>query len=288
MDTFKSPHELQNLCVSLRGEGKTIALVPTMGALHEGHLSLVRAARDEVDVVVASIYINPLQFGPDEDLNSYPRDFDSDKDKLQNAGVDILFFPSDTTMYPDGYSTYVGEIELSQRWCGKSRPGHFRGVTTVVLKLFNIVQPHIAVFGEKDYQQVTIIRKMIADLNLQVAVKACPVVRELDGLAMSSRNQYLTMEQREDALTFKRALDFAHNEFNKGVRQGSYLTEGMKLFVQANPNVQLDFAACVDRHTLKQKEHIEEGDRLLIAGYVGSTRLIDTMALKLVAVKQSH
>lgn len=281
MRVFESPQELQQYITEEKRKGKTVGFVPTMGFLHEGHLSLLRAVRPDVDILVMSIFVNPLQFAPSEDLKTYPRDIAKDQAMVEKEGVDILFLPSDESMYPSGYSTYVGEIELSQRWCGKSRPGHFRGVTTVVLKLFNIVQPDISVFGEKDYQQAKVIAKMASDLNLPVTIRTCPIVREPDGLAMSSRNSYLTSEQRQAALALTNSLDYAINEFRKGVRQGNYLIQAMCLYIQTQDNIKLDYVACVDKDTLSPKEHVDVGDRLLVAAYVGETRLIDNKPLTL-------
>ena len=281
MRVFESPDELQKYIASEKRNGKTVGFVPTMGFLHEGHLSLLRSLRPDVDILVMSIFVNPLQFAPSEDLKTYPRDLERDKALVEKEGVDILFFPSDESMYPPGYSTYVGEIEVSKRWCGKSRPGHFRGVTTVVLKLFHIVQPDISVFGEKDYQQVKVIEKMVRDLHMPVTIRTCPIIREQDGLAMSSRNSYLTPEQREGALSLSGALDYALNEFRKGVRQASYLTQAMQLYMQTQINVTLEYAACVDKDSLGIKEIVAEGDRLLIAAHVGQVRLIDNKPLTL-------
>ncbi len=281
MRVFESPVELQQHITSEKRNGKRIGFVPTMGFLHEGHLSLLRSLRPDVDILVMSIFVNPMQFAPSEDLDAYPRNLERDKALVEKEGVDILFFPSEESMYPPGYSTYVAEVELSKRWCGKSRPGHFRGVTTVVLKLFNIVQPDIAVFGEKDYQQAKIIEKMLTDLNLPVTIRTCPIIREEDGLAMSSRNSYLTPEQRACALALTHALDYALNEFRKGVRQGNYLTQAMQLYIQTQDNITLDYVACVDKDTLLTKEMVSVGDRLLIAAYVDQTRLIDNKPLTL-------
>lgn len=251
MILVKSIPKLKNLLNS----GKKITFVPTMGALHSGHLSLVRAARKKGDIVVVSIFVNPTQFGPKEDYKKYPRSLSRDKKLLEKCGVDILFYPSVKEMYPEGYSTYVNEERLSKTMCGLRRPGHFRGVTTVVLKLFNIIKPDIAFFGQKDYQQALIIKKMVKDLNLPVKIKVMPTAREPDGLAMSSRNQYLSPAERKKAVLIYQSL------LNKRPLRG----------------FKLDYYVAVDKNTLEPVKKIKKGTLLAVAGWVGKARLIDNI-----------
>jgi pantoate--beta-alanine ligase len=206
MEIIKSPKKMQERALGLKAESKTISCVPTMGFLHEGHLSLIRSARTAADILVVTIFVNPAQFGPTEDLSSYPRDLERDIALCEKEGVDVVFTPGTADIYPEGYSTYIEETKLSKGLCGATRPGHFRGVATVVAKLFNIVQPDSSFFGRKDYQQLCVIKKMVKDLNIPIRIIGCPIVREEDGLAMSSRNKNLTPEQRKEALCLRQAL----------------------------------------------------------------------------------
>lgn len=260
MILISNVNKLQKLIRGLKKKGKTVSFVPTMGALHKGHISLVKAARKKADIVVVSIFVNPAQFGPKEDLKKYPRPFGNDKKLLKENNVDILFYPDVDAMYPEGYSTYVNEEQLSKTMCGVFRPGHFRGVATVVLKLFNIVQPDLALFGQKDYQQALIIKKMVKDLNLPVEVKLMPIAREPDGLAVSSRNRYLSEKERGNALII-------------------YKTLKKKKIVKKLKGVKLDYFAAVDRNTLAPVKKIKKGTLLAIAGWVGKTRLIDNIVV---------
>jgi pantoate--beta-alanine ligase len=263
-----------------RREGKSLGLVPTMGALHEGHLSLVRAARAQCDLVVASIFVNPLQFGPNEDLAKYPRNFDRDRDLLKQNGVDFIFAPSVEEMYPAGAVTYVTVEGLSDKLCGRSRPGHFRGVTTVVSKLFNIVEPGRAFFGQKDAAQSTIIRRMVRDLNIPVQVVVCPIVREPDGLAMSSRNAYLDAQQRESARVVYRALMAVQERFDQGERKVDALIDaGGRAFAQV-PSVRLDYFEIVDPETLDPVDDLSRPALVAVAAFVGKARLIDNIVLR--------
>ena len=258
-----------------RTPGKKIGFVPTMGALHAGHLSLVRAAKAQCDIVVVSIFVNPTQFGPNEDFSKYPRTFDRDRELLEGEGVDVLFAPSVDEMYGEGSVTYVTVEGLSHKLDGVSRPGHFRGVTTVVAKLFNIVQPDFAFFGQKDAAQVAIIRRIVRDLKIPVEIVACPIVREPDGLAMSSRNAYLNTEERKQALVLRRALLAAEELFKNGERRASKLVElGLKVFA-GEPSVRLDYFQIVDPETLQDVETISNPALVAVAAYVGTTRLID-------------
>lgn len=264
---------------SARHDGKSLGLVPTMGALHEGHLSLVRAARAQCDLVVASIFVNPLQFGPNEDLAKYPRNFDRDRELLKQEGVDFIFAPSVEEMYPAGAVTYVSVEGLSGKLCGRSRPGHFRGVTTVVAKLFNIVAPDRAYFGQKDAAQSTIIRRMVRDLNIPVQLVVCPIVREPDGLAMSSRNAYLDAAQRRAALALHRSLVAVRQHFDHGERKVQALIEaGQQTFAQ-DPVVRLDYFEIVDPETLNPIDDLSRGALVAVAAFVGKARLIDNIVL---------
>ena len=259
-----------------RAEGRTVGFVPTMGYLHDGHGSLMRAASSTNDVTVASIFVNPLQFGEGEDLDAYPRDLERDRDVAAANGVDLLFTPAVDEMYPDGpVLTSVSVGGLSEAWDGESRPTHFAGMATVVTKLFNIAGPCRAYFGEKDYQQLAIIRRMVADLSIPVEVVGCPIVREADGLAMSSRNVYLDPDQRAAAVVLRRALDAGVAAIEAGERGTATIDRTMADVVAAEPLAELDYAAAVDADTLIQRVELDGRVRLLIAARVGSTRLID-------------
>jgi len=262
-----------------RAGGQKIGFVPTMGFLHDGHLSLVRECRRSADLTVVSIFVNPLQFGPQEDLARYPRDPERDADLLRKEGVDILFLPEDKEMYPDGYGTSVEVARLQDKLCGRSRPGHFKGVATVVLKLFNIVQPDCAFFGQKDAQQVVVIRRMAADLNLEVEIKALPIVREPDGLAMSSRNVYLSAEERQAALVLFRSLEEARRSFERGERSAAAIRESVLNRLASEPLARLDYAEVVNPNTLDPAERADEGTLIALAVYFGRTRVIDNIIL---------
>ena len=265
---------------ALRSAGKRLGFVPTMGALHEGHLSLVRATRASCDAVAASIFVNPTQFGPKEDLAKYPRTFESDSKKLETAGVDAIFAPQPADIYPPNFRTYVNVDGLSDRLEGRSRPGHFRGVATVVLKLFEIVQPTYAYFGRKDAQQVRIITQMARDLNLDVEIVICPVVREPDGLALSSRNVYLTPEERKAALVLHRALTAARDELAHGTRDALSLQSTMQKIFTAEPRATLDYAEVVDADTFEPVVRIARPCYILLAAFLGKTRLIDNLYIE--------
>jgi pantoate--beta-alanine ligase len=262
-----------------RQAGQRVGLVPTMGALHEGHLSLVRAARTQSDFVIVSIFVNPLQFGPKEDLSNYPRTFERDRALLEKEGVDLIFAPSDAEMYPRGAVTYVNVEGLSERLDGLSRPGHFRGVTTVVSKLFHIAEPDKAFFGQKDAAQVAIIKRMVRDLDMAVEIVVCPIVREPDGLAMSSRNAYLDPYQRKQALVLSRALNRVQELFEGGEREARLLIAAGEEVFRGEPAVRLDYVSVVDRDSLEPLEQAESGALLAVAAYVGATRLIDNALL---------
>lgn len=258
-----------------RTEGKRVGFVPTMGALHEGHLTLVRAARARCDLVVVSIFVNPAQFGPTEDLAKYPRTFERDCELLARENVDLVFAPSVEEMYPPGALTWVTVEELSDKLDGRSRPGHFRGVTTVVSKLFHIIEPDVAFFGQKDAAQVAIIRRMVRDLNIPVEIVTCPIVREADGLAMSSRNTYLNPEERKQALVLQRSLMRVKKLAEEGERNAAKLVALGLDELGSEPSVRLDYFEIVDPACLDPVEDISKGAVVAVAAYVGATRIID-------------
>jgi pantoate--beta-alanine ligase len=271
--------EMRAASRAARRAGLRLGLVPTMGALHEGHLSLVRAAKAACDVVAASIFVNPTQFGPNEDLAKYPRSFERDRELLDREGVDFLFAPSVEEMYLPGAVTWVTVEEMSTKLDGRSRPGHFRGVTTVVAKLFHIVEPDAAFFGQKDAAQVAIIRRMVRDLNLPVEIVACPIVRENDGLAMSSRNVYLDPEQRRQALALNRALQRTEQMVKTGERDPSKLAAAGREEFSREPAVRLDYFEIVNPDTLDPVADLSAGALIAVAAYVGTTRLIDNILI---------
>lgn len=262
-----------------RGEGRVIGLVPTMGALHEGHTALVKRARQQCSRVIASVFVNPKQFGPKEDYQKYPRDLEKDAAKLAAVGVDVLFAPETADVYPDGFRTYVNVEGISERLEGRSRPGHFRGVSTVVLKLFEIVQPHFAYFGRKDAQQVRIISEMSRDLNLDAEIVVCPIVREADGLALSSRNAYLSAEEREAATVLHRALVAARNELSAGVRDALQVQDVMRRIIEAEPLARMDYAEIVSADTFEPVVRVARPSYAVLAVFVGKTRLIDNLLI---------
>jgi pantoate--beta-alanine ligase len=262
-----------------RRQGQRVGLVPTMGALHQGHMSLVRAAKEQSDYVAVSLFVNPLQFGPNEDLAKYPRTLERDRDLLEQAGVDLLFAPAEVEMYPGRAVTFVDVEGLSERLDGQSRPGHFRGVTTVVSKLFHIIEPGRAFFGQKDAAQVAIIRRMVQDLNLPVEIVVCPIVRESDGLAMSSRNAYLNPQQRKQALVLSRSLRRVEELFGQGERDAAKLEVAGRQVIAEEPAVRRDYLAIVDPNSLQPVNPAAPGTLVAVAAYVGSTRLIDNQVL---------
>src|SRR5271154_7457926 len=263
-----------------RAEGLVLGLVPTMGALHEGHTALVARARKECSRVIASVFVNPKQFGPKEDYKKYPRDLEKDAKTLGDVGVDVLFAPDAADVYPDGFRTYVNVEGISDRLEGHSRPGHFRGVSTVVLKLFEIVQPHFAYFGRKDAQQARLIRQMSADLNLDTGVVVCPIVREADGLALSSRNVYLKAEDRRAAAALSRSLAAVRDEIAEGERDAGRLLAALRGVLAAESRVALDYAEIVDAETLEPVAWLRGTCYVLLAAKVGDTRLIDNALIE--------
>jgi pantoate--beta-alanine ligase len=279
MKIFTTVDALRASLHVVRRDARKLGLVPTMGALHEGHLSLVRAAKARSDVVAVSIFVNPTQFGPNEDFSKYPRSFERDCTLLEKEGVDLVFAPTSEEMYPAGFSTFVSVEGLGDKLCGKSRPGHFRAVSTVVAKLFQIIGPDVAFFGQKDAAQLAVIRQMVRDLNFPVEVLACPIVRDPDGLALSSRNVYLNPEQRKSALVLSRSLISAREEFNKGERNPEKLIAvGRETFCR-EPSVRLDYFEIVDPDSLDPVGQIDRTALVAVAAFVGSTRLIDNVIL---------
>ena len=271
--------EMRALSRQTRGRGARLGLVPTMGALHQGHLSLVSAAKAGSDVVAVSIFVNPTQFGPNEDFAKYPRNLEQDCALLHREGVDVVFAPSTDEIYPPGAITWVTVEAMSDRLCGRSRPGHFRGVTTVVSKLFHIVEPEVAFFGQKDAAQVAIIRRMVRDLNVPVRIEVCPIVREHDGLALSSRNAYLSPEERKSALVLYRSLQRARELFDRGERDPARLIAAGKAEFATKPAVRLDYFEIVDPDSLEPVSTISRPALIAVAAFVGNTRLIDNLVL---------
>jgi pantoate--beta-alanine ligase len=283
MEIVKSIEAVRSALQEQRTAGKSIGFVPTMGFLHEGHLSLMRRARQENDLVVVSIFVNPTQFGPNEDLAAYPRDAQRDTELMRSEKVDIAFFPEIKNIYPDGFTTYV-EVQgpITQGLCGKSRPTHFRGVTTVVAKLFHIVAPDRAYFGQKDAQQAAVIKQMVRDLNFDLQVVVCPIQREADGLAMSSRNTYLTLEQREEAVILYRALNEAARQIHEGgQRSASAVVRSIKKSIGTVPDAVIDYVEVVDADRLTPLETLEGDILIALAVKFGKTRLIDNLQIRI-------
>jgi len=279
-EVFRDPAVMRTHAEDLRRDGRRIAVVPTMGALHDGHLALVRHARARADVVILTIFVNPTQFGPNEDLSRYPRDEAGDLAKARPAGIDLAFCPPASAMYPAGAQTFVEIRELQQPMCGASRPGHFAGVATIVSKLFHITQPHLAVFGEKDYQQLAIIRRMVRDLDFGIEIASVPIVREPDGLALSSRNAYLSPDQRRAALALSRGLAAAATAFGAGERSPSALLAAARAPIEAEALARIDYVELRDADELTPfQTTIDRRAVLALAVFVGATRLIDNRVL---------
>ncbi len=279
MTIVESVQEMQQLASAFRAAGKSIALVPTMGYLHDGHASLMQEGRRRADILVASIFVNPSQFGAGEDFDSYPRDLERDSLIAAGAGVDIIFAPKASEMYPAGFQSWVDVERLTLPLCGASRPGHFRGVTTVVCKLFNIVMPHLALFGKKDYQQLAVLRRMTVDLNMAIEIVGMPIVREADGLAMSSRNAYLTPTERMSALCLSRALGAARALYRGGERGAPLLRERVVGMITSEPAAEIDYAELRDMYTLEEVSQADERTLVALAVKIGKTRLIDNCVL---------
>ncbi|MFZ5907789.1 MAG: pantoate--beta-alanine ligase [Nitrospirota bacterium] len=280
MEIIRIPKIMQATAKGHMVRGRTIGFVPTMGALHEGHLSLVKRARQENDVTVVSIFVNPIQFGPAEDFRQYPRDLEGDTGRLLKEQVDILFIPDSNAMYPEGFLTHIEVGQISERLCGAFRPGHFRGVATVVAKLFHIVLPKRAYFGQKDYQQTLVVRRMTADLDMDIDIIVCPTVRERDGLALSSRNAYLSPEQRRAAAVLSRCLSEAAVSAESGIISGEDISKRMQKLLREEPAVtEVQYAGLFDPETLREIHEIRGEMLIAVAVKMGETRLIDNILL---------
>lgn len=272
---------MQHEADQIRLDGKRIGLAPTMGFLHDGHLSLLREARQRCDVVVMSIFVNPTQFAPNEDFKSYPRDFERDRELAEAEGCDIIFYPDAKEIYPDDYLTFIEVEGITKILCGASRPSHFRGVTTIVAKLFNIIKPHVAVFGQKDAQQAIVIKRMTKDLNFDIDIIVAPIFREADGLAKSSRNTYLSPDERKQALCLFQSLHLAEQEIKSGKRDAIIIRDKMSALIRQQPNAVIDYIEFVDPETLKLLQRIKTDVLIVLAVKIGKTRLIDNAIIKL-------
>ena len=275
MKIIESAKKMQALSESLRNQGKIVTFVPTMGYFHEGHLDLMREGRKRGDCLVISIYVNPTQFGPNEDFEKYPRDLERDRTMAEGVGVDVIFYPPTAEMYPPYYQTYVTVENVTNNLCGLSRPGHFRGVATICAKLFNLVKPHIAVFGKKDFQQLVTIRRMVQDLNMDLEVIGMPTTREQDGLAMSSRNIYLTPDERVSALSLSRSLKLAKGLYEQGERDAVKMVGEVRKHIESHPRTTIDYVQICDTTTMKNVVLLDGESVLAMAVRVGKTRLID-------------
>ena len=280
MKTLTRVAEMQTAAAGLRGAGKRLGFVPTMGALHEGHLALVRRAKQETDVTVVSLFVNPAQFGPSEDYLNYPRDFERDSELLRREGVDILFAPPVEEIYPAGFQTYATVEPVGAPLEGQFRPGHFRGVATVVLKLFNIVQPDRAYFGRKDGQQCTVVSRLVRDLNLPVEIVVCPIVREPDGLAMSSRNAYLNPDERQAARVLYQSLCRARELMQGGERRAAVIAEAMRKLIEQESQARIDYVAVVDAETLQPVDQVRGRVLVPLAVWIGRARLLDNLLVE--------
>jgi pantoate--beta-alanine ligase len=280
MEVIKTIKEMKEFSSQARRAGKTIAFVPTMGYFHDGHLSLMREGRRRGNLLIISLFVNPTQFGPNEDFKNYPRDFERDSKMAEEVGVDVLFAPEASDMYPLNHQTIVRVEKVTQNLCGRSRPIHFQGVTTVVMMFFEIVMPHVAIFGEKDYQQLVTIQQMVRDLHMSVEVVGMPTVREADGLAMSSRNAYLLPEERKAALSLYRSLQKAKELLQKGERKAERILHEMKGIFQSEPLVRIDYVQICDATTLQDVDRIEGDVVVALAAYLGKTRLIDNLVYR--------
>ena len=280
MEIIETVEQMQKKSEVLRLGGHTIALVPTMGFFHEGHLELMRVGKKLADKLIISIFVNPTQFGPTEDFGEYPRDTEGDLARAREVGVDIVFFPSVNEMYPEGFQTNVQVEKATQHLCGILRPVYFNGVTTVVAKLFNMTMPHLAVFGQKDYQQLMVISRMVTDLNMPIKIVPVPTVREPDGLAMSSRNSYLNPEERKSALCLKKSLDLADKMFQGGEKDASIIKKAIVSLIQGHAFTDIDYVSLCDPMTFEDIETLGEKNLLALAVRVGKTRLIDNCLLQ--------
>jgi pantoate--beta-alanine ligase len=282
MEIIKTIKEMKEFASQTRRAGKIIAFVPTMGYFHDGHLSLMREGRRRGDLLIVSLFVNPTQFSPNEDFKNYPRDFERDRKMAEEVGVDILFVPEADEMYPHDHQTIVRVEKVTQNLCGRSRPTHFQGVTTVVLMLFEIVMPHVAIFGEKDYQQLVTIQQMVKNLHLSVEVLGMPTIRESDGLALSSRNTYLLPEERKAALSLYRSLQKAKELLQKGERKADRILQEVKGILQSGPLVRIDYVQICDAHTLQYVDQIEGDVVIALAAYLGKIRLIDNLVFRII------
>ena len=288
MEIIKTIEEMKEISSQARRAGKTVVLVPTMGYFHEGHLSLMREGRRRSDLLVVSLFVNPTQFGPNEDFKNYPRDFERDGKMAEGVGTDILFAPEVGSMYPPDHQTVVRVEKVTQNLCGRSRPAHFQGVTTVVLMLFEIVMPSAAIFGEKDYQQLVTIKQMVRDLHMSVEVVGMPTVREADGLAMSSRNTYLLPEERKAARSLYGSLQKAQELLQKGEQNVDRILQEMKRILQSEPLVRIDYVQVCDARTLEDVKRIERDVVVALAAYLGKTRLIDNLVFRNLSPNPQH
>jgi pantoate--beta-alanine ligase len=279
-EIVRDPRAMRARTEDLRRDGRRIAVVPTMGALHEGHLQLLRTARARADIVILTIFVNPTQFGPNEDLARYPRDEAGDLAKARTCGIDLAFCPDASAMYPAGAQTFIEVRELQKPLCGASRPGHFAGVATIVSKLFHITNPHLAVFGEKDYQQLAIIRRMVRDLDFGIEILGVPIVREADGLALSSRNAYLSADQRKTALSLSKGLAAAEAAVKAGERDGAKIVAAARALIEAEPGARIDYVELRDADELSSVTTLSRPAVLAMAVFVGTTRLIDNRVLR--------
>ena len=275
MKIITSISEMQKWRRQLHLTGKIVGFIPTMGCLHEGHISLIKNSVDKCDFTVVSIFVNPIQFGPNEDFESYPRIIDSDKIILKKTGIDVLFSPKKNDIYPENFQTFVEVEDKTQYLCGKSRSGFFRGVTTIVLKLFNIIRPHIAFFGEKDWQQLEVIRTMVNDLNMEILIKSNPIVREKDGLAMSSRNRHLSVEDRSSARSLSQALESAQASILKGEQSAENIRTEIRKKIELHKGIKIDYISVCDQENFKEQSKIGPKTLIALAVRIGSVRLID-------------
>ncbi|MBW2142897.1 MAG: pantoate--beta-alanine ligase [Deltaproteobacteria bacterium] len=280
MEIIETVEQMHNESETLRRAGHTISLVPTMGFLHEGHLELMRVAKEHSDKLIMSLFVNPMQFGPTEDYEAYPRDTEGDLEKARGVWVDIVFMPSLEEMYPEGCQTAVKVEQVTQHLCGFSRPGHFDGVTTVVAKLFNSTKPHLAVFGQKDYQQLAVISRMVMDLDMDIRIIGVPTVREADGLAMSSRNKYLNAEERKSGCCLEKSLDLADKLFQAGTTDASVIIGAVESLIRNHAFTDIDYITLCDPLTLEDLETLGEESLLALAVRVGKTRLIDNCLIR--------
>ncbi len=281
IEIIESSQQMQARSEGIRLSGKKIGLFPTLGFLHEGHLELIRQVRKRSDYVVMSLFVNPIQFGPNEDFEKYPRDTEGDLKKAKSEGVDMVFMPPVNEMYPAGFQSVVRVDNITKHLCGKSRPGHFEGVTTVVAKLFNITKPHMAVFGQKDFQQLAVIRRMVKDLNMDIEIIGVPTVREPDGLAMSSRNKYLNPEERKSALSLKKAMGMANRLAGEGETDTSKIISSIRELILSFPFTNIDYISICDPDTLEDINLLKEQSLLALAVKVGGTRLIDNCMINI-------